>query len=128
MDETVNATTIKLWLAGAALCGALCAAQAQAQALEDPTRPPAMLMQGATGNPAPAAPSAPQLQSVLIASHDGGRHVAVIDGQTVRLGEQYKGAVLASMTETEVVLRRGSERQVLKLFPVAPKAAPAAQR
>ena len=125
MDEAVNANIIQALLAGAALF----AANSQAQALEDPTRPPASLMQAAPGSAVPAAPSAPQLQSVLIARHDGGRHVAVIDGQTVRLGEHYKGAVLASMTETEVVLQRGSERQVLKLFPAAAhKAAPAAQR
>ena len=124
MDEAVSATTIKTLLAFAAMC----AANAHAQALEDPTRPPANLMQTAPGGAVPAAPSEPRLQSVLIARHDGGRHVAVIDGQTVRLGEHYKGALLASMTETEVVLQRGSERQVLKLFPVAPKAAPAAQR
>jgi MSHA biogenesis protein MshK len=54
--------------------------------------------------------------------------VAVIDGQTVRLGERYKGAQLTQMTETEVVLQRGSERQVLKLFPAPQKATPAAQR
>ena len=122
MDEAVN--TIKALLALAALC----VQDARAQALEDPTRPPASLMQAASGSAVPAAPSAPRLQSVLIARHDGGRHVAVIDGQTVRMGEQFKGAVLTSMTETEVVLQRGSERQVLKLFPVAPKTAPAAQR
>jgi MSHA biogenesis protein MshK len=124
MDEAVNANPIKALLAA----GALCAAHAGAQALEDPTRPPASLMQAAPGGAVPAAPAEPQLQSVLIARQDGGRHVAVIDGQTVRLGESYKGAVLTRMSETEVVLQRGTERQVLKLFPAAHKAAPAAQR
>ena len=121
MDEAVNA--VKAMLAAAVLC----VANAQAQALEDPTKPPAMLMPGASAS-AVATASGPQLQSVLIARHDGGRHVAVIDGQTVRLGESYKGAQLVHMTETEVVLQRGSERQVLKLFPAAHKATPAAQR
>ena len=123
MDEAVSARTIKAWLAAAALC----AANAQAQTLEDPTRPPAMLMPGASAGAA-AAGSGPQLQSVLIARQDGGRHVAVIDGQTLRLGNSYKGAQLIEMSETEVVLQRGSERQVLKLFPAPHKAAPAAQR
>lgn len=124
MDKAVNANAIKALLAAAALC----AAQAGAQALEDPTRPPASLMQAGPGGAVAAAPAEPQLQSVLIARHDGGRHVAVIDGQTVRLGESYKGAVLTRMSETEVVLQRGSERQVLKLFPAAHEAAPATQR
>ena len=123
MDEAVSARTIKACLAACALC----AASAQAQTLEDPTRPPAMLMPGASAG-AVAAGSGPQLQSVLIARQDGGRHVAVIDGQTLRLGDSYKGAQLIQMSETEVVLQRGSERQVLKLFPAPHKAAPAAQR
>ena len=121
MDEAVNA--IKALLAATALC----AVNAQAQALEDPTRPPAMLMPGASASAAVAA-SGPHLQSVLIARQDGGRHVAVIDGQTVRLGETYKGAQVTHMSETEVVLQRGSERQVLTLFPAPQKATPAAQR
>ena len=57
------------------------------------------------------------LQSVLIARHPGGRHVAVIDGQTVALGEQFKGARVARMTDNEVVLVKGNSRQILKLFP-----------
>jgi MSHA biogenesis protein MshK len=47
----------------------------------------------------------------------------VIDGETVRLGGTFRGAVLVRMTETEVELQRGRERQVLKLFAAArPKA------
>ena len=60
------------------------------------------------------------MQSVLIARHAGGRHVAVIDGQTVRLGEQFRGARVARMTQNEVVLVKGKERRVLRLFPRAP--------
>jgi MSHA biogenesis protein MshK len=123
MDEAVNAHIAKALLAAAAFLGA------HAQALDDPTRPPAALISAEAGGvAAPAAPGVPQLQSVLIARHPGGRHVAVIDGQTVRLGGRFKGAVVSRMTETEVVLSRGAERQVLKLF-VTPvqKAIPAVQ-
>jgi MSHA biogenesis protein MshK len=98
-------------LAAAALCGA-CAC-GHAQALLDPTRPPAVTVVGADG--APLSIAGPQLQSVLIASHPGGRHVAVIDGDTVRLGETYKGARVARIAPNEVELVRGKDRQVLKL-------------
>lgn len=117
MDDIVNLRLI----AAAALMGA---AQAAAQALPDPTRPPASILAPASAGSAgsadatPAA-SGPQLQSVLIARHPGGRHVAVIDGQTVQLGDKYKGALLTRMTATEVVLVNGKSRQVLKLYPTA---------
>jgi len=85
---------------------------AAAQALQDPTRPPAGIDRTARDG---AAASGPLLQSILIAPHAGGRHVAVIDGDTVRLGDTWKGARVASMTQSEVVLTRGAERQVLRL-------------
>ncbi|NHZ94813.1 hypothetical protein F2P46_03520 [Massilia sp. CCM 8734] len=88
--------------------------------LPDPTRPPARLYTPA--GDAAAAPQSmePQLQSVLIARHAGGRHVAVIDGQTVRLGEQFRGARVTRMTDNEVVLVKGREHRVLRLFPRTP--------
>ncbi|WP_054267817.1 hypothetical protein [Massilia antarctica] len=118
MDGLVNARLL-LCAAALALQGA-----AVAQPLADPTRPPARFYTPA-GDPAAAPPppmanAAPQLQSVLIARHPGGRHVAVIDGQTVRLGDQFKGARVAQMTQTEVVLVDGKSRRVLRLYPPAP--------
>ena len=96
---------------------------AGAQALQDPTRPPAALMtgQGLAGQ-ADAAPvkRAPQLQSVLIARQPGGRHVAVIDGETLRLGDTYQGARVARIEQNEVELVRGRTRQVLTLNAAAP--------
>lgn len=89
----------------------LAQAGAHAQALQDPTRP-AAVQAGADGDEASAGP---QLQSVLIARQPGGRHVAVIDGETVRLGEFFKGARVARITPQEVELVRGKDRQVLRL-------------
>jgi MSHA biogenesis protein MshK len=117
MDEAVN--PVRMLLAAAVLLGAYGAAPAQM--LRDPTRPPAQLVAlraGAAG--AGGASAAPQLQSVLIGRQAGGRRVAVIDGETVRLGDSFRGARVARMTQTEVELVRGRERQVLKLF--APEA------
>lgn len=121
MDEPLKPRLHPLALCLAALLAA--PLQAQESGLRDPTRPPASLRAPPAGSAAPVVASAPQLQSVLIARHPGGRHVAVIDGQTLRLGERYKGAVVASMSETEVVLVQGKQRQVLKLFaaPATPK-------
>jgi MSHA biogenesis protein MshK len=115
MDEAVKATTLKLL---AAVC-ALGAVAAHAQALVDPTRPPASLLR-ASGAQAVAAPQGPRLQSILISRAPGGRHIAVIDGQTVRPGDTFKGARVERMTQTEVVLSKDGRKQVLKLFPAQP--------
>ena len=105
------------------LAGLLCsvAGLSGAQALSDPTRPPAQLtpapLSAGVSVPEALGSIRPTLQSVLIARAPGGRKVAVIDGQTVRLGEKFKGAVLAGVSDNQAVLRRGSERQVLRLYP-----------
>lgn len=93
-------------------------AHAHAQALQDPTRPPAALIASAmAGAASPAAAVAgPRLQSILVARETGGRRLAVIDGETVRLGEQFHGARVARIGDNEVELVRGSERQVLRLY------------
>jgi MSHA biogenesis protein MshK len=88
-----------------------------------------MAGQGAMGQSS-AAPvnRAPQLQSVLISRQPGGRHVAVIDGETLRLGETYKGARVARIEQDEVELVRGRTRQVLKLNAAAPAQAGSVER
>jgi MSHA biogenesis protein MshK len=121
MDATVSAARSLCQLRcclGLGMAALLCSANGAAQALIDPTRPPAMLRSAGAGTiELTIEPGVPQLQSVLIARHPGGRHVAIIDGRTVRLGERFKGATVDTMTQTEVVLVKGKERQVLKLFP-----------
>ncbi|WP_229477286.1 hypothetical protein [Massilia rubra] len=108
------------WLSAVSLALVWVGPAGAAGPLPDPTRPPARLYTPA--DDAAAAPQSmePQLQSVLIARHAGGRHVAVIDGQTVRLGEQFRGARVARMTDNEVVLVKGREQRVLRLFPRTP--------
>jgi MSHA biogenesis protein MshK len=108
MDEAVSLTKL------AAFALLFAAAGAQAEVLQDPTRPPAAAIASLA---APAAASAgPRLQSILVAREAGGRHLAVIDGETVRLGEQFHGARVARIGDNEVELVRGSERQVLRLY------------
>ncbi|MBI3284294.1 MAG: MSHA biogenesis protein MshK [Burkholderiales bacterium] len=90
--------------------GLLLGAAAQAQDLPDPTRPPPAL----TATERAAAPAGPVLQSVLIAPD---RRVAIISGQAVALQGKYGDQTLVRISETEVVLSKGRERQTLKLFP-----------
>lgn len=91
---------------------------AAAQVLSDPTQPPAAWMAApVAGADAAVATGGPFLQSVLISRAPGGRRVAVIDGQTVHVGGKVAGAVVLTISETEVVLRRGKALETLKLFP-----------
>lgn len=84
-----------------------------AEGFSDPTRPPASLGIVEPGTKT-SKESGPILQSVLISK---GRKVAVINGQTVRLGDKFGKARLVSISETEVVLKSGKDVQTLKLFP-----------
>lgn len=83
---------------------------AVASELVDPTRPPAILSHAAQG----ADVAGPVLQSVLVAP---GRKEATISGQTVKVGHTFGEARVEKITESEVVLRKGKDVQVLKLFP-----------
>jgi len=114
-------------------CGLLaCASLATAQPLQDPTRPPASLtapQAGAVdGTAAAPVKKAPRLQSVLIARQPGGRHLAVIDGETLRIGDSYQGARVTRIEQNEVELSRGNARQVLKLNAAVPANAGAIER
>ena len=119
MDEALTPakTGTALQALNAAALALLFAAGAHvhAQALQDPTRPPAAAALG-SGSVGVSADSGPRLQTILIAREAGGRHLAVIDGQTVRLGEQFHGARVARIGDDEVELVRGGERQVLRMY------------
>lgn len=84
----------------------------RAEDLPDPTRPPAGIL-------APAARSAADnlsagLHTVIISDS---RRAAIIDGQTVELGEEHRGARLVEVNESGVVMQRAQSKQVLPLFP-----------
>jgi MSHA biogenesis protein MshK len=108
---------------------ALCALAgvAQAQAVVDPTRPPAAMTAPQLPPGAVALPRAeraqPQLQSILVSLRPGGRRVAVIDGKTVRQGQRVGDAQVLTINATDVVLRRGSQTMTLKLFRPATRVA-----
>jgi MSHA biogenesis protein MshK len=87
----------------------LATSAAFAERLMDPTRPPT-----APDYAHESAPANPVLQSVLISP---GRAEAIINGRTVKLGDQVGEAQIVKISETEVVLRNGASLQTLKLFP-----------
>lgn len=93
---------------------------AHAQALADPMRPPAIAATPVQGAPADAGAARTRLQSVLISS---GRRSAVIDGVVVPLGGSVGESRLVRITESEVVLKKGEETEVLKLYPSVDKKA-----
>lgn len=86
---------------------------AHAETFADPTRPPA-IPTTIPGGGETAATAGPVLQSVLVSP---GRRVAIISGQTVKVGDKYGDAVVVEIAEGEVVLRSGRELRRLKLFP-----------
>lgn len=107
---------MKRFLAACLWCAA---AGVVAQTVQDPTRPPALLLHPGTGA---AVSSAPQVQSILVGRGAGGRRVAVIDGNLVRVGDQVGGARVVAISAGEVQLQRASRRDTLKLQ--APGAVP----
>lgn len=108
-------------LAAALLAVPMCAGAQAHAGLSDPTRPPPEAMQpqapGATA--VPSGPHKPVLQSVLVGKGHEGREVAVIDGEVVRKGQMFHGAVLEEVGSNVAVLRHGKKTETLILFPLA---------
>jgi MSHA biogenesis protein MshK len=85
---------------------------ALAQPLSDPTRPP-NVSNAPTGEQVLDSETPRQLQSILFSRN---RKVAVINGETVPLGGKVGEAVVAKITESEVVLRYPDRTETLKLL------------
>lgn len=87
--------------------------------LPDPTRPAAaatLAAPAAAFGLSPAGlPNTPQLQSILVSPE---RRLAIIDGQTLRVGERFGDSVLVKINEREVILKNGKVLQTLRLFPL----------
>ncbi len=101
--------------------GVLMSGAVSAQDGIDPTRPPSVMtapviIPGSVYVAPRAERRVPELQSILVSLRPGGRRVAVIDGKTVRQGQRVGDAVLVAIGSTDVVLRRGSKTETLKLF------------
>lgn len=105
------------WLVGLGWLGLIASAPANGQGLPDPMRPAHVLASpdgNGNGNGNGEAVSGElRLQSILLSPR---RKLAVINGQSVRLGEKYGDAVLVKLTAGEAVLKTGDQLQTLKLF------------
>lgn len=111
-----------LWLGVALLASGGTLAQ---EGPGDPTRPPALMSAPVAPLGAPAVDATPQVQSILVSLTPGGRRVAVINGKTLRQGQRFGESVVEAIHPTEVILRKGNRRQVLKLFRPADRVAAA---
>jgi len=94
------------------------ASPARADALPDPTRPPAAML-SAPAAAASAPTDALQLQSVLLGH--GRTPAAVISGELVLLGGRFRDARLVRVTERFAVLKGPQGDTVLSLTPAAIK-------
>jgi hypothetical protein len=98
---------VVLFLAGCALAQA----DARAQQMSDPMRPPdAATASGAIVSAARTS----GLQAVITSP---GRKLALIDGSVVPLGATVKGATLAGVSDSVAVLRKNGDRDVLLMHP-----------
>ncbi len=114
MAELMSEAIGKLLLQSGFLMGVFLGTPASfADTLGDPTRPPASVefLQESRGS---VATSVPILQSIIMSQ---GRRMAIINGQSVRLGEKFGAARLEKINESEVVLRVGGNLETLKLYP-----------
>jgi MSHA biogenesis protein MshK len=86
--------------------------------LADPTRPAidAATMKGGAASEATAVPVAAKevLQSIVISPQ---YRAAVINGETVVLGEKFRGATLLDVRESSVLLSDAQGKRVLELYP-----------
>ena len=106
------AAGLKRALAFAVLACALAphASGVAAEILSDPTRPPAAFKLDA----AEVAASRPVVQSIIITPHS---RSAIIDNERVELNGRFRDALVAQITESEVVLRSATGVETLKMYP-----------
>ena len=93
--------------------GLALAEEAQSVSSVDPMRPPAALY-----DPSPTSTSASAssgLQTVIIRT--GGKSLAIINGETVALGDKVGAARLVSINETQVELQGAEGKSVMRLTP-----------
>lgn len=108
------------------LTGICLPAVASAQALRDPTRPPAQFLDPADAAQA-ALPTESGLQTI---KRSGKRRAALLHGEWVKPGDRSGEAVVASIGEQSVVLRYADgRRETILMYPdVDMKSARAAKR
>lgn len=88
-----------------------------AQAASDPTKPDLQLAQLSTSPATEINAVAEQTKLKLgLIKNVQGQHMALINGQSVKPGDQIEGYTVLSISRAQVVLQQGSERLTLSLF------------
>jgi hypothetical protein len=98
------------------LCALIVSVGTAAEVLPDPTRP-AIDLNGGSASAADVVPDEAVtrgLQSILISP---GYRAAIINGETVGLGEKSGDSTLVEVRENSVVLQNAQGRRVIELFP-----------
>lgn len=90
---------------------------AEAQALADPTRPPAALENAAGASESSAAAGAPEAGLQAILRRQGAKPAAVINGRYVELGGKSGDARVVDIGEDTVTLQGANGRETLLLLP-----------
>jgi hypothetical protein len=91
------------------LACAFAQADARAQPMNDPMRPP-----GASATPSARPETTTGLQAVITSP---GRKLAVIDGSVVPLGAPVRDSTLSGISDSYAVLKKNGERDVLLMHP-----------
>ena len=90
-----------------------------AEALPDPTRPVDSVVSQTSAS---GSDGEPVLQLIRISKRR--KSSAIIDGQSVQVGDSIGGARVVKISETQVVLKSGNVFKTLKLFPGVEKNPP----
>ncbi len=114
---------LKRWFGAACAVLAVPCGYARAEALPDPTRPPAAL-EAPVAPSATTPPAATGLQTII--RRVGRKPAAVINGEYVELGAKVGEAKLLQIGDDSVILQGPAGKEVLKLTPNVGKAEPTA--
>lgn len=83
--------------------------------LADPTRPPDVATARTAPGATPARGADGALQATIVRS--GGKSGALIDGQYVKVGDKFGERRVLSISDSEIVLKGESGRDIVKLIP-----------
>lgn len=113
-QEKIRLACQRIVLLAACALGVAAPGEASAQALHDPTRPPAQFLDPASTAEG-GAPANSGLQTIMISKR---RRVAMINGELVKAGDKVGEAVVERIGDSEVILKQSDgRREVLKLYP-----------
>ena len=100
---------------------------AQAQSLDDPTRPAPEWLAAQPSSPGAEVASEGAASGVQVIVVGPARKFAIINGQLVRYGQTYNGAKLVGIAPESVVLQKDGSKEKLSMSPAVEKRVLASQ-